>query len=225
MCTGILEEKQRLVFTVDFQDFAYRCKMRIGDTQLGLPEVAYKDTQSNIEALANPEAGMLAYATDIDYLGWYSGSLWMWYSAGSGGMLSRFRVDYTSNWGPPNNTWTKFPIDSTLYDTASEVDLANNRVVLANDCDLVLWCQCTTRYSNGNGNSVRLYLNGAMQTWYGYHRVNIANNQSMWSAVWNLPGKSANDYIEYYAWKWNYGNYYGNQHWIQCWGGFTLEPS
>jgi hypothetical protein len=51
--------------------------MRINDAQLGQPETIYKDTKTNIEALSGVE-GMIAYATDTNELGSYSGAVWTW---------------------------------------------------------------------------------------------------------------------------------------------------
>lgn len=52
--------------------------MKIGDTQVGKPEVIYKDTQTNLEALSSPVEGMVAYNTTLQCLGIYLGSAWVW---------------------------------------------------------------------------------------------------------------------------------------------------
>jgi len=64
--------------------------MRLDDTQLGRPETIYKDTQANIEALASPVEGMIAYATDTNQLGSYDGAAWTWYSAVPTGQYRQF---------------------------------------------------------------------------------------------------------------------------------------
>ena len=60
--------------------------MRQGDSQVGIPETIYKDTKANIEAIASPVAGMVAYATDTGLFGVYDGvtSAWVWGGGGSG---------------------------------------------------------------------------------------------------------------------------------------------
>ena len=53
--------------------------MRIGDKQLGKPEILYKNTKAAIEALTvGIEVGAIAYATDTNKLGRYNGSTWEW---------------------------------------------------------------------------------------------------------------------------------------------------
>lgn len=52
--------------------------MRNSDAQLGRPEILYKDTKTNIEALASPVVGMKAYATDTNEEGVYKASGWSW---------------------------------------------------------------------------------------------------------------------------------------------------
>lgn len=52
--------------------------MRHDDQQLGRPEIPYKDTKANIEAIASPIEGMKAYATDTHQEGYYNGTEWVW---------------------------------------------------------------------------------------------------------------------------------------------------
>ena len=65
--------------------------MRLGDAQVGTPEVVYKGIQTAIEAIPTPIPGMLAYATDLGKIGWYNGSSWTW--GGSGGGLPIYTTD------------------------------------------------------------------------------------------------------------------------------------
>lgn len=58
--------------------------MRDGDNQVGKPERIYADIRVNIEALPNPQAGWVAYATDTGLTGYYDGLAWRWGSAFSG---------------------------------------------------------------------------------------------------------------------------------------------
>lgn len=63
--------------------------MRKSDTQLGIPYTEYKDTKANIEALASPIEGMIAYATDTNQIGGYNGTSWDW-GAVTSGTLAQF---------------------------------------------------------------------------------------------------------------------------------------
>ena len=55
--------------------------MKHGDTQLGTPQVPYKNTKANIEALIGIPEGAIAYATDTNELGSYDGAAWQWHLA------------------------------------------------------------------------------------------------------------------------------------------------
>lgn len=59
--------------------------MRKDDAQLGTPEVLYKDTKANIEAISAPILGMKAFASDIGNEGFYNGSAWIWSNTGAAG--------------------------------------------------------------------------------------------------------------------------------------------
>jgi hypothetical protein len=52
--------------------------MKHDDVQLGRPEIVYKDTKANVEAIASPVEGMTAEATDTHRMGYYTGSAWLW---------------------------------------------------------------------------------------------------------------------------------------------------
>jgi len=53
--------------------------MRINDTQVGIPFREYVDTKANIEAIASGLVeGCVAFATDTDELGTYTGAAWVW---------------------------------------------------------------------------------------------------------------------------------------------------
>ena len=52
--------------------------MKHNDTQSGSPEIIYKDTKTNVEAIAAPVEGMKAYATDTHLEGVYNGTAWKW---------------------------------------------------------------------------------------------------------------------------------------------------
>jgi hypothetical protein len=56
--------------------------MKSNDVQLGRPEVIYKDTAANIEAIT-PDAGAVAYATDTKVMGIYDGAVWSWITSSS----------------------------------------------------------------------------------------------------------------------------------------------
>jgi len=58
--------------------------MRVGDKQLGAPQVLYKDTKANIQSMT-VESGAFAYATDTSEMGYYDGSTWHWYSMPTSG--------------------------------------------------------------------------------------------------------------------------------------------
>lgn len=66
--------------------------MRKGDQQLGAPQILYKDTKANIEALTGVLEGAIAYATDTDEPGFYNGSIWQW---GAGGGWTSVFGSYT----------------------------------------------------------------------------------------------------------------------------------
>jgi len=44
----------------------------------GIPLIEYVETKANIEAIAAPIAGMWAYASDTEKVGYYDGSAWQW---------------------------------------------------------------------------------------------------------------------------------------------------
>lgn len=77
--------------------------MKHSDAQLGKPEIFYKDTTSNIEAIVSPVEGMCAYSTDDHMPGYYNGTVWVW-SAGGGLMAP-------NDWTVPTllNSWENFP--------------------------------------------------------------------------------------------------------------------
>jgi hypothetical protein len=58
--------------------------MRVGDKQLGAPQVLYKDTKANIQSMT-VESGAFAYATNTSEIGYYDGSTWHWYSMPTSG--------------------------------------------------------------------------------------------------------------------------------------------
>lgn len=77
--------------------------MRQGDKQLGAPQVLYKDTKANVEALAGLVGGEIAYATDTGQDGIYSDVLpgWVW---GRAGGLAVVTTDATlTGDGTPSN--------------------------------------------------------------------------------------------------------------------------
>jgi hypothetical protein len=61
--------------------------MRKNDVQLGTPAVQYTDTKANIEALTGIAEGAIAYATDTNELGSYSGAAWTWGGGGTGDVV------------------------------------------------------------------------------------------------------------------------------------------
>jgi hypothetical protein len=67
--------------------------MRENDVQKGKPEVVYKDTKANIEAIASPVEGMIAYATDTNEFGSYGGSAWVW-GSGAGSSIIEIQLFY-----------------------------------------------------------------------------------------------------------------------------------
>ncbi len=62
--------------------------MRLQDKQVGSPQILYRDTQANIEALDEVVAGAFAYATDLEKVGYYTGSEWVWGSTSATGSPS-----------------------------------------------------------------------------------------------------------------------------------------
>ena len=70
--------------------------MKLGDKQVGKPEILYKDTKSNIESLSGLEEGAVAYATDTNEHGTYDGSSWTWGGGGGGGNHSYVGVSSTA---------------------------------------------------------------------------------------------------------------------------------
>lgn len=52
--------------------------MKLGDAQKGKPSVLYKGTQAAIEALTGIAEGAIAYATDTELIGTYTGATWNW---------------------------------------------------------------------------------------------------------------------------------------------------
>lgn len=59
--------------------------MQTNDVQLGSPQVLYKDTKANVEALSGIAEGAIAYATNTNEFGSYSGTAWTWGQGGAGG--------------------------------------------------------------------------------------------------------------------------------------------
>lgn len=55
--------------------------MRLGDKQIGSPQILYKNTKASIEAITTVEEGAIAYATDTKQHGTYNGSIWSWVSS------------------------------------------------------------------------------------------------------------------------------------------------
>ncbi len=51
--------------------------MKIDDRQYGKPEIIYIDTKTNIESLAGVSQGMLAFATDTNEIGTFTGTYWV----------------------------------------------------------------------------------------------------------------------------------------------------
>jgi hypothetical protein len=58
--------------------------MRLDGREVGLPKVMFVDIKANVEALADAEVGMYAYASDDDALGWYDGASWQWITGNAG---------------------------------------------------------------------------------------------------------------------------------------------
>lgn len=86
--------------------------MKVNDKQVGRPEIVYKDTKANIEALTDVEQGSYAYATDTDQPGWYDGSTWIWGASGGGGSISV--KDWNDNIYTPTTLY--FPSGTIYYD-------------------------------------------------------------------------------------------------------------
>ncbi|GAP10624.1 hypothetical protein BECAL_01797 [Bellilinea caldifistulae] len=64
--------------------------MKINDQQFGRPQILYKATKVQIEATPNPQAGMIAFATDTNQIGIYTSGGWQW---GSGGDMLKAVYD------------------------------------------------------------------------------------------------------------------------------------
>ena len=63
--------------------------MKHNDIQSGSPEIIYKDTKTNVEAIAAPVEGMKAYATDTHLEGVYNGTAWEWIGASTVALLNQ----------------------------------------------------------------------------------------------------------------------------------------
>ena len=74
------------------QQLVRRKLVRNNDAQLGTPEILFKDTTANIEAIATPVEGMKAYSTDDHLEGYYNGSEWVWSVVGSGDVIGNGAV-------------------------------------------------------------------------------------------------------------------------------------
>lgn len=88
--------------------------MKHNDQQLGAPQILYRDTQANIEALAGVAEGAIAYATDTDMLGTYDGAAWTWGGGGGGAAALDDLTDVDApapddgqvlTWVEANNAW------------------------------------------------------------------------------------------------------------------------
>jgi hypothetical protein len=66
--------------------------MRYRDEQKGKPQILFKGTKSEIEALTKVK-GMVAYATDTNEFGSCDGSTWTW---GSGGTSTPYLIRSTN---------------------------------------------------------------------------------------------------------------------------------
>lgn len=67
--------------------------MKHNDKQIGKPQIIYKDSKTNINALTGLEEGAVAYATDTDEFGYYNGVTWVWIKPGSGNGLDADTLD------------------------------------------------------------------------------------------------------------------------------------
>lgn len=100
--------------------------MRLGDLQLFVPNIVYKATTTQIEAL-DLEEGAVAFATDTNQFGSYSGSTWTWYAvSATGGALSAFAAYPSANRTPSNQTWTKMNINTVNVNYGSHYDGTTN---------------------------------------------------------------------------------------------------
>jgi hypothetical protein len=79
---------------------------------LGKPLVAYSGTQASIEALSGLEAGMTAFATDLEQWGYYDGTDWQWGTAAALGLDDLTDVDAPSptdgdvlSWDETESAW------------------------------------------------------------------------------------------------------------------------
>jgi hypothetical protein len=59
--------------------------MRKNDKQLGAPNILYTGTTAQIEAIVAPQTGAIAYSTDDEKIGVYTGTEWTWGGGGGGG--------------------------------------------------------------------------------------------------------------------------------------------
>ncbi|GIV66645.1 MAG: hypothetical protein KatS3mg047_1038 [Bellilinea sp.] len=94
--------------------------MKINDQQFGRPQILYKATKTQIEATPNPQAGMIAFATDTNQIGIYTSGGWQW-GTGGGDMLKAIYdtdndgvVDAAESvdWAGVQNKPTTYPPDS-----------------------------------------------------------------------------------------------------------------
>jgi len=68
--------------------------MKHNDCQYGIPFCEYNDTKANIESITGLSEGCIAYATDTNQLGIYTGATWTWI-ASSGGIM--YHGEYESD--------------------------------------------------------------------------------------------------------------------------------
>jgi len=102
--------------------------MRVGDKQLGAPQVLYKDTKANIQSMT-VESGAFAYATDTSEMGYYDGSTWHWYSMPTSG--TGIVGSGTAN-TVPKFTETNAIGDSVISETSNGVQIQTGKTLVLN---------------------------------------------------------------------------------------------
>lgn len=175
--------------------------MRANDKQIAKPNVVYKNTKSNIEAM-NPVAGSIAFATDTQELGYYNGVSWVWgtESSAGGGVSSAVYAYLSSDVTIGNNVWTKLNPAGVSTNYGSHYSTSTYRWTPPAG-----WCIIAARgyFHSTNTSGIRLavYKSGSSIT-------QLSERNNVWHIGYTCGAvdyANGTDYYELYAWRWNGG--------------------